>query len=216
MFIRAGTPLHPCHLIVAFHSFVLRGSVRPPWCGVCCRRIYVTMAEAPSHYVECLPFECYVLRSFMDTRECVELAARIAQLADGAMPPWRTIATTQDHPLIAISHNANQTRRSRACERACGLKACTGACGAHVGVLTECPKDIFDLAQRCAQQINDTIGGTPLPPFRPTHFWALLYGQQGRQNAMAPHLDRPVGWTLSVCVGGDATCTVGCPPAKGS
>ena len=45
---------------------------------------------------------------------------------------------------------------------------------------------------------------------------ARVVARQDRHPGGAPHLDRPVGWTLSVCVGGDATVTLGCPPPPGS
>ena len=48
---------------------------------------------------------------------------------------------------------------------------------------------------------------------------ALVYGKGSSERCggqMQSHLDRPVGWTLSVSVGATARFTIGCPPEPGS
>jgi hypothetical protein len=110
------------------------------------------------------------------------------------------------------------------------LKRCTGACGGDVGALSEAPIDLFELSARVvatAKTKDDDDGALRRAfanddPFEASHFWALVYGEAAsgdgkRRETMAPHLDRGVGWVVSISLGGRPTrMTIGKPPARGS
>jgi hypothetical protein len=110
------------------------------------------------------------------------------------------------------------------------LKRCTGACGGDVGALSEAPEGLFELSARvvaAAVEKDDDDGALRRAfangdPFEASHFWALVYGEatsgEGkRRETMAPHLDRPVGWVVSVSLGGRSMrITIGQPPPRGS
>jgi hypothetical protein len=81
----------------------------------------------------------------------------------------------------------------------------------------------FELASAVVEATARLAGG-PLEemfvksgePYEASHFWALVYGQgDGGKSRMAPHLDRPVGWTLSVSVGASVSFSIGREPKQG-
>ena len=177
--------------------------------------------------LERLPFECYVLRGALDARERAWATESVARYA--SREAWAR-AAANDHPTIVASHARGQRERAMACVRACGLKRCTGACGGDVGALSEAPIDLFELSARVvatAKTKDDDDGALRRAfanddPFEASHFWALVYGEAAsgdgkRRETMAPHLDRGVGWVVSISLGGRPTrMTIGKPPARGS
>ena len=222
------------------------------------------------------------------------LVDRVRELADGAFPTWRDVASTQDHPCIIASRTVG-AERPRACRRACGRERCRGHCGAHVGALRANPEDVLDVARRVAAAVaREATDLRDVATFEPTHFWALVYGEararaenarRGNEDAdvspegdappgvdaetniparaespaaasgamssasfggaqtasrttapaagpspsasaaatalsnagrMSSHLDRPVGWTVSVSLGRATRFNLGRPPEPGS
>ena len=242
-----------------------------------------------------LPWDCFLVRGAVADRAARDaLVDRVRELADGAFPTWRDVASTQDHPCIIASRTVG-AERPRACRRACGLERCRGHCGAHVGALRANPEDVLDVARRVAAAVaREATDLRDVATFEPTHFWALVYGEararaenarRGNEDAavspegdaspgvdaetniparaespaaasgamssasfggaqtasrttapaagpspsasaaatalsnagrMSSHLDRPVGWTVSVSLGRATRFNLGRPPEPGS
>ena len=241
-----------------------------------------------------LPWDCFLVRGAVADRAARDaLVDRVRELADGAFPTWRDVASTQDHPCIIASRTVG-AERPRACRRACGLERCRGHCGAHVGALRANPEDVLDVARRVAAAVaREAQDLRDVATFEPTHFWALVYGEararaenarRGNEDAavspegdaspgvdaetniparaespaaasgamssasfggaqtasrtapaagpspsasaaatalsnagrMSSHLDRPVGWTVSVSLGRATRFNLGRPPEPGS
>ena len=187
------------------------------------------MEVSPRAVVERLPWECYVLRGALETDAQGALVDRVGALAGDAFESWPARARAQDHPIIIASHAAGgRGERPRECRRACGIERCHGHCGRDVGALRTRPDDIFALANALASRIaaaspasssSSSSSSSSNRTFDASHFWALVYGDRSdRRDAncgkMQSHLDRPVGWTLSISVGRPVRFNFGRPPAE--
>jgi len=174
----------------------------------------------------------YALRGALDARTQAALARDIGASASGGRSrssgsvDWLERARANNHPTIIAAYGGGGGERSVRCVRACGLTRCVGACGREVGALVEEPREALALARDVAREISRRAGrdgGGGMvdglfdrdEPYEPSHFWALVYGGVSGQSKMSTHLDRPVGWTLSVSVGRAARMTIGRAPEAG-
>ena len=189
-------------------------------------------AISPDARLERLPYEVYALRGALDARAQAALARDIGASASGGRSrssgsvDWLERARANNHPTIIAAYGGGGGERSVRCVRACGLTRCVGACGREVGALVEEPREALTLARDVAREISRRAGrdgGGGMvdglfdgdEPYEPSHFWALVYGGVSGQSKMSTHLDRPVGWTLSVSVGRAARMTIGRAPEAG-
>lgn len=190
-------------------------------------------AISPDARLERLEYEVYALRGALSSRAQTELARDIGASASGGRSQssgsvdWLERARANNHPTIIAAYGGGGGERSVRCVRACGLTRCVGACGREVGALVEEPCEALSLARDVAREISrrngrdGAVGGLfdGDEPYEASHFWALVYGlasgESTGQSKMSTHLDRPVGWTLSVSVGYSARMTLGRAPLAG-
>ena len=188
-------------------------------------------AISPDARLERLPYDVYALRGALDARTQTALARDVGACASGGAGSvaWLSRAKASNHPTIIAAYGGSNggTERPVRCQRACGLKRCVGACGREVGALVEEPCEALSLARDVAREISrrngrdGAVGGLfdGDEPYEASHFWALVYGlasgESTGQSKMSTHLDRPVGWTLSVSVGYSARMTLGRAPLAG-
>mgnify|MGYP004043974301 CR=1 FL=1 len=58
-----------------------------------------------------LPWDCFLVRGAVADRAARDaLVDRVRELADGAFPTWRDVASTQDHPCIIASRTVGAER----------------------------------------------------------------------------------------------------------
>lgn len=161
-----------------------------------------------------LPYGCILLKSWLSVAEQKQLMDCSLGLAAEANAEWLKSATSQEHPYIVCSYDKNPPPRAKDCVRACGLRACTGACGRPS--CKQEPTLLYSLADDAiarARKVAD-CGGVQLPEkFCPDTVWGLIYKEE---DCMPSHLDRAEGWVLSISVGATVKFVVGRKPQKGS
>jgi hypothetical protein len=180
-----------------------------------------TIEIDPGATLETLPFEVYVLRGALSPSDRLRVASTVGKVSSEFA--WVDRASALQHPTIIASRARGANERPTSCVRACGLRRCYGHCGREVGALTEDPPFCFELASAVVEATARRAGGVleemfvkSGEPYEPSHFWALVYGNgNGGKSRMAPHLDRPVGWTLSVSVGRPVRFSIGREPKQG-
>lgn len=181
----------------------------------------MTIEIDPGATLETLPFDVYVLRGALSSEDRRRVASTVGKVS--AEFAWMDRASASEHPTIIASRARGVNERPMSCVRACGLRRCHGHCGREVGALTEDPPLCFELASAVVEATARLAGGAleemfvkSGEPYEASHFWALVYGQgDGGKSRMAPHLDRPVGWTLSVSVGASVSFSIGREPQQG-
>ena len=193
-----------------------------------------------------LPWGCYLLRRALSTEAQRALTDRIGALAGYAFERWPQVGTGQDHPIIIASNSLNARRPRecrRACGLTKCMGHCGRHVGALYERPEDVYAMARDVAKRIAVDAPEVTADAH---FDPTHFWSLVYGDtssdeqpadgddpaseaEGGDNRFKPrkgrntncgkmqsHLDRPVGWTLSVSVGRPVRFNLGRPPEPGS
>jgi len=165
-----------------------------------------------------LPHGAVLFKHWVCKQDQEMLLTEVHNLATEADAGWIQKAQSQEHPYIVCSYDrAPPGPRAKDCVRACGLRACIGACGRPT--CTREPTSLYNLAQeafmRGKQWINEQPDkGVTLPEsFNPSTCWGLAYKGEDKMPA---HLDRAEGWTLSVSVGATVDFVIGREPEKGS
>mmetsp|Transcript_31517 Transcript_31517/g.100499 ORF Transcript_31517/g.100499 Transcript_31517/m.100499 type:complete len:262 (+) Transcript_31517:2-787(+) len=169
---------------------------------------------APSPWLEVLPGgadgRCYHMHGWLGLDQQRQIVAEVVGLAEGVQEDWVSRARAFDHPQIVCSYDKKPGKRANDCVRACGLRACSGACGrpncsAEPTMLYSVVRDACEGARAAG------LPGSVC--FDPNSVWALLY-KEG--DEMPSHLDRAEGWTLSVSVGASVDFVLGEAPEKGT